>query len=467
MKRPNIDSATSRSSIYNPHRSEFPGLEFLVGNDTKGWRAERNLFKSLNHLELLRSKEEIAKQLGAHSTQSDPGLFERNYAILEAHQRRSISTDKAVEQIASNAGLSKGDAESLLNEHFPIGHMEFHPSDICNLSCQGCTYGQGIEGLQPQKIVFPFEHLDKLVALNPRSLLFSGGGEPTLYKDKGHNLGDLVERVYELMPDTLLGLITNGTFLPNGNWIKHLTWVRVSVDAATPETYKAFRGKPFFNIVVNNVLRYLDAISPKDMSSPIGATFLYSKVNIGEYVEFVRYFLGNVQEQQPHNLSRLNLSYRPLRQNPNDTGREFPEAISDEDIKRTVHKIVEYAKESPVVERFLREQTNVEAVLGGNLQPAMLFERCYYAQIFHIVRANGDVRPCFVRVLEPDFVLGNMITDSFSTISLNVLYIGARRKQYCDNEGCRQCHCNYILEQGLAGKIKPPASPTVAGDPFF
>lgn len=462
MKRPNLDSATSRSSIYNPYRSKFPGLEFLVDDDTKGFRARRNLFKSLNHLELLRAKEKIAEQLGAHSTKSDPELFEKNYAILESHQRRTISTDKAIEQIAANAGLSKGDAETLLNEHFPIGHMEFHPSDICNLSCQGCTYGQGVEGLQPPQIVFPFEHLDKLVALNPRSLLLSGGGEPILYKDNGHNIGDLIERIHELIPDTLIALITNGTFVPEGNWTEHLKWVRASIDAATPETYQAFRGKPFFDRVTRNLLRYLG-----QSISAVEGTFLYSKANIGEYVEFVRYFYDKAKEEQPNNLSRLNLSYRPLRQNPNDTGREFPEAITVEDIRRTVGKIVEYAKESHEVEQFLREQTNVEAVLGGNLQPPMPFDRCYYAQIFHIVRANGDIRPCFVRVLEPDFVLGNITTDPISAISLNVLYIGARRKQYCDSEGCRQAHCNSVLEQGLTGEIKPPTSPAVAKDPFF
>ena len=99
MKRQNINSVVSRSSIYYPDRSEFYDLDFLVGDDNKGWRAERNLHKSLNHLKLLRLKEKIAEQLGAHSTKSDPVLFERNYAILESHQRGVISTNKAIEQI--------------------------------------------------------------------------------------------------------------------------------------------------------------------------------------------------------------------------------------------------------------------------------------------------------------------------------------------------------------------------------
>jgi radical SAM protein with 4Fe4S-binding SPASM domain len=460
MKRSNIDSLMSRSSIYYPHRSEFPGLQFLVGDDTRGWRAERNLFKSLNHLELMREKEKIAERLGVHNIKSDQELFKRNYEIPEAHQRKIFSTNKTIEQIAANAGLSKADVETLLNKYFQIGHMEFHPSDICNLNCQGCAYGQGVKALRPPQIVFPFEHLDKLVALGPRSILFSGGGEPTMYRSKGRSLGDLIERIHELMPNTQLALITNGTFIPEGSWKDFLRWVRISIDAATPKIYEIFRGKPFFDSVADNLLRYLETSIPS-----VGGTFLYSKINISEYLEFVRYFFNKVQKQQPQNLSRLNLSYRPLRQNPNDTGREFPDAISEEDIIKTVGEIVKFAKESPVAERFLREQTNIEAVLGGNLQPAMPFERCYYSQIFHIVRANGDVRPCFVRVLEPDFVLGNIISDPPAAISLNTLYIGARKKQYCDKEGCRQCHTNYIIEQGLLGKIK--AVPSVMNDPFI
>ena len=35
----------------------------------------------------------------------------------------------------------------------------------------------------------------------------------------------------------------------------------------------------------------------------------------------------------------------------------------------------------------------------------------------------GILRPCFVRVIQPDFGLGNIITDSLETIALNALYI--------------------------------------------
>jgi sulfatase maturation enzyme AslB (radical SAM superfamily) len=132
-----------------------------------------------------------------------------------------------------------------------------------------------------------------------------------------------------------------------------------------------------------------------------------------------------------------------------------------------VGQIRELADSSQEMKAFLREQTNITAILGGNAHPPHEFSRCYYSQTFRIVRANGDLRPCFVRVSEPDFVLGNICTDRLETIALNALCIGARKKPQCDPCGCRQCHVNYTFEQGLKGNLRPSTSPEVMADPMY
>jgi sulfatase maturation enzyme AslB (radical SAM superfamily) len=129
--------------------------------------------------------------------------------------------------------------------------------------------------------------------------------------------------------------------------------------------------------------------------------------------------------------------------------------------------VQELAGASEELKAFLRNQTNITAVLGGNTHLPHEFSRCYYSQTFKIVRANGDLRPCFIRVVEPDFKLGNIINDSLETIALNTLYIAARRKLHCDSLGCCQCHVNYTFEQGLLGNLQPSASPEVQQDPMY
>jgi len=135
--------------------------------------------------------------------------------------------------------------------------------------------------------------------------------------------------------------------------------------------------------------------------------------------------------------------------------------------QQAVGEVRELADSSQDVKAFLRSQTNITAILGGNDHPPHEFSRCYYSQTFRIVRANGDLRPCFIRVSEPDFILGNIRTDSLETIALNTLYVGARRKPHCDSHGCRQCHVNYTFEQGLKENMKPSISPDVLADPMY
>ncbi|MHA1967467.1 MAG: SPASM domain-containing protein, partial [Candidatus Hodarchaeales archaeon] len=80
---------------------------------------------------------------------------------------------------------------------------------------------------------------------------------------------------------------------------------------------------------------------------------------------------------------------------------------------------------------------------------------------------NGEIRPCFIRVTESDIIMGNILNPSINTISLNKMYIAARKMKYCDPFGCRQCHLNFLLESGVNGSIFPSNSPEVTNDPFF
>jgi MoaA/NifB/PqqE/SkfB family radical SAM enzyme len=293
-------------------------------------------------------------------------------------------------------------------------------------------------------------------------MVICGGGEPTLYRHGPHRFQELVDEICDAMPGITLALVTNGTHRPAGDWLNRFSWIRISLDAATPKTYRAFRGKPLFDDVLQSFLSYLDADVPY-----VGISFLFSKANIHEYAEVARLIFDLVQSAKPQHLHKVNIQYRPLRRDPANSHGPFTEAISDRDIQRTVRRVVELARQSPEMEAFLRDQTNVTAVLGGNTHPPLSFARCFYSETFKIVRANGDLRPCFIRVAEPDFVLGNVLRSALERIALNTLYVAAKRKAHCDARGCRQCHVNYVFEQGLADRMQPSPSPEVRADPMF
>jgi sulfatase maturation enzyme AslB (radical SAM superfamily) len=459
-------------SVYNTllARRWVPGhplCDLLPDRDDQGWSVARNLIKPLNHLDFIKQKEELAVELHLHNTLTPPALFEDNYNLLKKHQARTLPTSAVVEQLAaqlSQAGrnLSEADVADRLREYATVRHMEFHPSDVCNLTCCGCTYGHDEPERKPLPLNFPYQAIKEISQMRPRSMVIIGGGEPTLYQSGKYRLQEAIEEISATNAGITLALVTNGTCKAPGDWPDRLSWIRLSLDAATEQTYAAFRGKPLFTRVIENYLGYLD-----HAVSYVGISFLFAQANIHDYAAVARFIFDLVKAENPHALHKVNIQYRPLRRDPYLYAWPFPQAVTREQIRNAIRDVRELADSSAEMKRFLKYQTNITAILGGNTHPCHDFSRCYYSQTFRIVRANGDLRPCFIRVGEPDFSLGNIQTDSLESIALNTLYVGARRKSHCDPQGCRQCHVNYTFEQGLRGVLKTSTSPEVLADPMY
>jgi MoaA/NifB/PqqE/SkfB family radical SAM enzyme len=459
-------------SVYNNLLSRVQSLDnplwdLLPDDYEHGWHVARNLIKPLNHLDSLRRKEEIATELNLHSTLTPPLRFEANYDVLRRHQAGTISTADVIRHLAgqlyqAGKALSEADIAHRLREYATIRHMEFHPSDVCNLACCGCTYGHDDPERKPPPTNFSFQEIQKIARMKPRSMVIIGGGEPTLYKSGKFRFQEMVEEICDTNPGIVLALVTNGTHKPPGDWPSRFSWIRLSLDAATEETYSAFRGKPMFNRVIRNYLSYLDC----DVRY-VGISFLFARSNIHDYAAVARFIFELVKKEKPHALHKVNIQYRPLRRDPYLYDQPFTQAVTDEQIQQTIMEIRKLADSSQELKAFLRNQTNITAILGGNTHPLHEFPRCYYSQTFRIVRANGELRPCFIRVSEPDFVLGNIRTDRLETIALNTLYVGARRMPHCDPQGCCQCHVNYTFEQGLKGSMRPSTSSEVLADPMY
>lgn len=452
---------TRRQGLNNPLWDLFPD------DYDHGWHVARNLIKPLSHLDFLRRKEEIAVELNLHNLLTPHLWLAVNYDILTEHQAHRISTADVIKNLArqlhqTGKPLSESDIVNRLREYATIHHMEFHPSDVCNLTCCGCTYGHDDPERKPLSVNFPFQEIKKIAQLKPKSMVIIGGGEPALYRSEGYRFQEMVEEICHTNSGITLALVTNGTYKPPGDWPNKFSWIRVSLDAATEETYSAFRGKPMFNRVIQNYLSYLDY----DIKY-VGISFLFGRSNIHDYAAVARFVFELVKKEKPQALHKVNIQYRPLRRDPYLYAQSFTQAVTLDQIRKAVSEVRELADSSQEMKAFLRNQTNITAILGGNVHPPHEFSRCYYSQTFRIVRANGDLRPCFIRVSEPDFILGNICTDTLETIALNTLYIGFRRKPHCDPHGCRQCHVNYTFEQGLKGNLMPSASPEVLADPMY
>jgi sulfatase maturation enzyme AslB (radical SAM superfamily) len=349
-----------------------------------------------------------------------------------------------------------------------VAQVEFHPTDTCNQRCRGCTYGQDVPSAKPAPTCFPFAKLPLVAAFQPRSLVLTGGGEPLLYRDSatGLKLPDLVMELRRLLPEARFALLTNGSrdlSTPWSPWLDEFSWVRLSVDAARPDTYIRMRGVDAFGIVCKNLLWLLR----ETQIQQINLGFVYCDENIHEATEAAQFFFRHVSAIFPEGLGRICIDYRPLRQDFGDKHEEFPAAVTQGQID-CARSAFEKLAESAEMRDFLEEQTNWEVIGNGNHHAPADFSRCGYASIFRLIRADGSVWPCCMRVNAPSFCLGSILNGSTpATIAQKAAQFAEHLRPGCDAENCKLAVINRTIEDGLRGDIEPSRMPEIAENPFF
>lgn len=157
---------------------------------------------------------------------------------------------------------------------FPV-HLQISPSDLCNQDCNFCSYraSDGIStelfgengNFNPKRMI-PFEKmtqvLDDCVQMGVKAVQYQGGGEPTTHP-----------KIFEIVRETVnrgieVAMVTNGLKMSDEMMqllVTRGSWIRVSLDAGTIETYAKIRNTPMesFNRVHRNVdtlVRMRDAI---------------------------------------------------------------------------------------------------------------------------------------------------------------------------------------------------------------
>ena len=125
---------------------------------------------------------------------------------------------------------------------------EIDPSNRCQLDCSFCLYkkwrGQNRADLEWEVYIKLLKSLHKAGA---KSVSFTGGGEP------------LVHPNFQMMSEAAvlsgleMGLVTNGVALNQVLHPSDFVFIRVSLDAASPETYQVVKGANLFDKVIRNI----------------------------------------------------------------------------------------------------------------------------------------------------------------------------------------------------------------------
>ncbi|MBE5913078.1 MAG: radical SAM protein [Pseudobutyrivibrio ruminis] len=287
---------------------------------------------------------------------------------------------------------------------------------FCNNKCVHCFFGTN----EKQNPVFMnVDRLKRLLielkVLGVKSIEFSGGGEPTTHDD----IREIVKYAYELGFD--IGIVTNGLLLNRLSGMYHMfKFIRVSVDAATPELYKKIHGVDCFDKVINNIRMVVESGNNKN----IGIGYLVTGENNEDIVLAAKYF---------GELGCRFVQYRPA----------SVLYDVDKDIWKDSHdKVLE-------AEKYASDNFQVfdAGIKWMHIEGKRYYKKCTTSCLVAVIKANGDVPMCVLKRNDRETILGNIYESNFENIFFSDLHSNLIKSNNLNN--CRKpCkHDSYNIMQ--------------------
>ncbi len=328
----------------------------------------------------------------------------------------------------------------ITNRSFVLPLVIFYPTSRCNSRCISCDWWKstGEDDLTLAEI----ERLaESLPALGTRVVLFSGG-EPLLRKEI-FQIAELFRR-----QGLTLWLLTSGLALARyAREVAHyFSRVTISLDASTPERYRAIRGVDGLAVIEAGV-RQLKTIAS---ALPVTARATLHKANFWELPQIVdkaremgldgvSFLAADVSStafgraESPSTNGHLRLDHREV--------QAFAAVIERTAQTHREEFASGFIAESP--EKLHRLPQYYAALLGqGDFPPV----ECNAPWVSIVIEADGIVRPCFFHR-----AVGNIREKPLDRIVREDLPTFRRQLDVAANPVCQRCVCT--LKVGLRSRI--------------
>jgi MoaA/NifB/PqqE/SkfB family radical SAM enzyme len=328
-------------------------------------------------------------------------------------------------------------AQLRAGEQIAPAHLQLIISDLCSQSCNFCSYrwdgnvsnqlfhvlnNDGTKNHNPARFI-PYqkitEILDDCRAMGVGAVQFTGGGEPTVHPRHLDTFN------YALDCGLEIALVTHGVLL-KPQTIETLTraaWVRISLDAGTPETYAAIRGVPAsqHGRALANLKAMCAARDRTGSNVVVGVGFVVTKDNWRE----VELATRAAKEAGADNF-RISAVFQP-------DGDEYFKSFYDE-----------AAALCRDTERLSEGRFRVVNMFGERLVDLRLgspdYQTCSYMQFTTYIGADQNLYRCCTTAYNERGLVGSLKEQSFKDLWESQ----AKRDDFSgfDARGCERCMFN-------------------------
>jgi radical SAM protein with 4Fe4S-binding SPASM domain len=294
---------------------------------------------------------------------------------------------------------------------YPIS-IELHLTNRCNLNCEWCVD----KPIRSNRKDIPLEALIRLLdflAEKNIGITIEGGGEPTIYDHFDEFVWACHERKISI------GLITNGVRPLSSAVTRCFNWIRVSLDAATPEEYLREKGKDYYHTIIENIRN----IRKMNREVVLGLSYVLTRRN---YQNLSLLF---------HRLNGMDINYIRFR-----SVEEYEDLNLTGSMMREIGEVIQAHQNK--VDFQMTLSTDIQTYQSNNNSLP-----CIAHSLRSIIHANGEVVLCEKRRHDP-VILGNIVNESFPDIWNSDKRIAASRKlldQACQ-EGCMVCRITKFNE---------------------
>ncbi|MBI5953619.1 MAG: radical SAM protein [Chloroflexi bacterium] len=184
------------------------------------------------------------QQIDVHLSSNDAAI---NHLKLQSN-RSPFNNYKILQHVDS---LKEFLDESRRYQITPIT-VEIHPTNKCNLRCKDCTFQDADRTKEIDSAALNRVAQELICLKTVKAIVWSGGGEPTLNSGLTNSANLFGQAGMEQ------GIATNGTYITDelaDTIVKFFTYARISLNAASAQSYLKMHAADKFAILKTNIER--------------------------------------------------------------------------------------------------------------------------------------------------------------------------------------------------------------------